>query len=108
MPDVDNKGIKIQYRIDGEGQPLMLVHGFSGCSETWYDYGYAQVLRNNYKLILVDARGHGRSDKPYEVDDYSAEAIANDFCAVLDDIGLEKTDYLGVCPSNSFGAQQRI
>lgn len=95
MPYVNNDGIKIHYKIDGDGQPLMLVHGFAGSLENWYDYGYAQVLRKNYKLILVDARGHGRSDKPYEVGDYNAEVLANDFSAVLDGLGLEKAHYLG-------------
>ena len=56
------------YRVEGDGQPLVLQHGFTDSLETWYDTGYVNGLKRQYWLILIDARGHGASDKPHEPD----------------------------------------
>jgi pimeloyl-ACP methyl ester carboxylesterase len=45
---------------------LVLQHGFTDSLETWYDLGYVEALKPQYRLILIDARGHGASDKPHE------------------------------------------
>lgn len=50
MPYANNQGIRIHYRVEGEGPPMILQHGFSSTLETWYDYGYVDALQQNYRL----------------------------------------------------------
>ena len=61
MPRVDNKGVSIHYRVEGNGPPLVLVHGTTDSSEVWYERGYVAALKPKYRLILIDARGHGQA-----------------------------------------------
>ncbi|MCH7787371.1 MAG: alpha/beta fold hydrolase, partial [Chloroflexi bacterium] len=63
MPYADNNGVKIHYEVEGEGPPLVLQHGFTRSLQGWRDNGYVTALKDDYKLIMVDSRGHGASDK---------------------------------------------
>ena len=95
MPRVVNEGISIHYRVEGNGLPLVLEHGFSDSSETWYERGYVSALKPKYRLILIDARGHGQSDKPHDPRSYTPEKYASDIVAVLDDLGMKTAAYWG-------------
>jgi pimeloyl-ACP methyl ester carboxylesterase len=64
MAFANNKGIRIHYEVEGDGPPLVIQHGYSDSIETWYELGYVDALKGTHRLILVDARGHGASDKP--------------------------------------------
>ena len=90
-----NDGVRIHYEIIGSGPPLVLQHGFTQSIEDWRNYGYVTSLRNRFRLILVDARGHGRSDKPHETHAYGHSKYVNDIVAVLDDAGMERAHYWG-------------
>ena len=70
MPYTTNQGVRIHYQVEGEGPPLVMQHGFTDSIETWYELGYVDTLKHDYRLILVDARGHGHSDKPRTPDAY--------------------------------------
>lgn len=63
MAHVDNAGLRIRYRVEGNGTPLVLLHGFTDSSETWYELGYVHALQPKHRLILIDSRGHGQSGK---------------------------------------------
>jgi pimeloyl-ACP methyl ester carboxylesterase len=63
MPYASNERIRIHYRTEGAGPPLVLQHWSLATMECWYDYGYVAALKNDYRLVLLDARGHGASDK---------------------------------------------
>ena len=95
MPRVDNKGISIHYRVEGNGPPLVLQHGFSDSSEIWDEPGTVAALRPKYRLVLIDARGHGQSDKPHDPPSYTWEKSASDIVAVLDDLGMKTAAYWG-------------
>jgi len=95
MPYANNHGVRIHYELEGEGSPLILLHGLSEDSEFWRDYGYVESLKNDYKLILIDARGHGASDKPHNPDAYMLELFVNDIVCVLDDLRIGKAHFLG-------------
>jgi pimeloyl-ACP methyl ester carboxylesterase len=95
MPRVVNDGIGVHYRVEGDGSPLVLQHGFTDSSETWYERGYVEALKSKYRLILIDSRGHGQSDKPHDPQSYTPAKYASDVAAVLDDIGIQKTYYWG-------------
>ena len=73
MPYADNEGVRIYYEAEGSGLALVLQRGITQCVEDWFECGYVAALRPRYRLILVDARGHGLSDKPH---DGAAETIS--------------------------------
>ncbi|OGO14504.1 MAG: hypothetical protein A2Y53_01205 [Chloroflexi bacterium RBG_16_47_49] len=95
MPYADNEGIRIHYKTEGEGIPLVLQHWSLATMENWYDYGYVSALKNDYRLVLLDARGHGGSDKPQTPEAYKLEKRVGDIVAVLDDLGIAKAHYFG-------------
>ena len=66
MPKVKNGDINIYYEVEGEGPPLVMLHGFAGSLEHWRDFGYVDELKKDYKVVLIDNRGHGKSDKPHD------------------------------------------
>lgn len=84
-------GIKLCYDIHGEGEPVVLVHGFSDRKEHWR----AQVgeLSKHFKVIRLDNRGAGKSDRPDG--DYSMKIYASDIAGLLDFLGIEKTYIVG-------------
>ncbi len=95
MPYAINAQFKIYYEVEGSGPPLLLAHGL-GCSlADWRDTGWVTALRDSFQLILVDARGHGRSDKPHDPEAYRPVHQARDHVAVLDDLAVKKAHFLG-------------
>ena len=103
MPYVDNSGVNIHYHVEGEGPPLVLQHGLTNSLKTWYAYGFVEELRKDYRLILVDARGHGRSGKPHDPKDYDLKLRVNDVLAVMDDLGVDKAHYMGYSMGGRIG-----
>jgi pimeloyl-ACP methyl ester carboxylesterase len=95
MPYADNKSVRIHYEVEGTGLPLVLQHGFTQSIEDWHDAGYVDALKGAHRLILVDARGHGASDKPHEPKAYRLEDFAGDVVAVLDALAIQKADFWG-------------
>jgi pimeloyl-ACP methyl ester carboxylesterase len=95
MPYADNEGVHIHYETEGEGPPLVLQHWSVATLEEWVDYGYVSALKKDYRLILLDARGHGTSDKPLTPEAYALEKRVGDIVAVLDDLGINKAHYFG-------------
>ncbi len=95
MPFADNQGVHIHYQLEGQGPPLVLLHGFSMTSEDWREFGYVAGLQEHYTLILIDERGYGASDKPYDPNAYVWQSLAGDVIAVLDDLRLSRVHYWG-------------
>jgi len=88
-------GVCIHYAVTGSGPPLVLSHWFAGSLEDWREFGYVEALRTDYRLVLVDARGHGRSDKPHDPAAHTTDQYARDIVAVLDELGIETAHYWG-------------
>jgi len=104
MPFTDNNGIKIFYELEGDGYPLVLHHGLGGMyRESWRRRGYVEALEDKYRLILVDARGHGNSGKPHSPEAYSSELMVSDVVAVLDDLGVDKAHFWGYSMGGRIG-----
>lgn len=103
MSLVNHKGINIHYKIEGNGEPFVLMHGFAGNINDWYNFGYVDELKRKYKLILIDSRGHGLSDKPTDTELYTAEYRANDVIAVLNELKIDKFHYLGYSSGATIG-----
>lgn len=95
MPFVNNAGIKIHYETIGDGVPIVFHHSNGGCLRDWHDLGYVDALKNDYQLILIDARGYGESDKPYDPNLYSIEHRVADTLAVMDALAIKKANCFG-------------
>jgi pimeloyl-ACP methyl ester carboxylesterase len=80
------------------GQCLIIIGtegGFTDSAESWYELGYVHALQVKHRLILIDSRGHGQSDKPHDLEAYTPDKFASDVTAVLDDVGLKSTAFWG-------------
>ncbi|UCC17789.1 MAG: alpha/beta fold hydrolase [Dehalococcoidales bacterium] len=95
MPEAKNNNTNIYYEVEGEGPPLVLHHGFAGSLEDWREFGYTDSLKSEYQLIMLDARGHGKSDKPHDPRAYSIENRVKDVIAVLDDVKADTAHFFG-------------
>jgi pimeloyl-ACP methyl ester carboxylesterase len=95
MPYAINDGVRIHYKVEGTGFPLVIQHGFTDSMETWYEVGYVDAVKGKRQLILVDARGHGQSDKPHSTSAYGKKVHVEDILAVLHDLKIDRADYWG-------------
>jgi pimeloyl-ACP methyl ester carboxylesterase len=95
MPYVNSQDVRIHYQVEGEGPPLVLQHGFTDSLESWYEFGYVDALKPDHTLILVDARGHGQSDKPHDPDAYDLVCFTADIVAVLNALTFPKACFFG-------------
>lgn len=104
MPFVGRKGVKIHYEVEGDGSPLLLHPGAAGDLETWRLAGYVNALRSEHRLILMDHRGHGTSDKPRDPSAHRIEEYHDDVLAVLDAAGCDRVVFVGYSDGSKVGA----
>jgi pimeloyl-ACP methyl ester carboxylesterase len=97
MHTFDSAGAEIAFIDEGEGDPVILVHGFaSNVTFNWVDPGWVRHLtRAGYRVIALDNRGHGQSQKLHDPADYSAPMMADDVCRLMDHLGLGRADVMG-------------
>lgn len=87
---------RIFYRYEGErGAFLLLHHGLFGSHQDWYDAGYVKALAGEFRLIIPDSRGHGRSDHPVDSSLYRLRDFADDMVAVMDELQIRNLHFLG-------------
>ena len=80
----DSKGVKLHYTVEGQGEPVLLIHGFAVNDQlNWVIPGIVKALAKDYRVITYDNRGHGRSGKPHEAKHYGLEMI-EDVVRLLD------------------------
>ena len=103
MPYVNNSDVRIHYHVEGAGPDLILQHGLTNSMENWYAYGFVEELKKSYRLILVDARGHGKSDKPHDPSLYDLKLRVGDIIAVMDALGVDKAHYMGYSMGGRIG-----
>lgn len=89
-------GTKIYYEVKGDGYPVLLIHGFSGSGQglktcVFYD----DLLKAGYKVILIDLRGGGRSDKPHNESAYANDAEAKDILGLISYLSIKAYDAVG-------------
>ena len=97
MPTFECDGLNIAYDDIGEGDPILLLHGFAADRmSNWKLTDWYRLLKNcGFRVIAADARGHGRSDKPAEPEAYAPEGVAADTVRLLDHLELETADVFG-------------
>jgi pimeloyl-ACP methyl ester carboxylesterase len=92
MASLDRDGVKIHYEVHGAGPAVLLSHGYSATSKMWD--GQVAALKDRYKVIVWDMRGHGQSDYPSDGARYSEALTVGDMAAVLAACG-EKSAVIG-------------
>lgn len=91
----DSDGVKIRYTVEGEGPPVLLIHGFTASGDlNWRLPKITELLAEDYRVITIDNRGHGRSDKPTDVEAYGAN-MAHDALRLLDHLDLPAAHFVG-------------
>ena len=90
-----NQNTRLYYEIVGQVTLMIMLNGFGNCVEDWYELGYADALKDNYRLILMDGRGFGKSDKPHDVDQDDISLRVTDVTAVLDALDIEQAIIFG-------------
>lgn len=88
---------EIAYLDEGEGDVILLIHGFASNAHTnWVNVGWNQMLvESGYRVIAVDNRGHGESQKFHNQDDYLLEKMADDAAALLNHLAISNTHVMG-------------
>jgi pimeloyl-ACP methyl ester carboxylesterase len=97
MPSFKNGDVEIAYLDEGEGDPIVLVHGFASNRQiNWVNTGWVSTLmRAERRVIALDNRGHGQSTKPYNPSAYHSATMAEDVRALLDHLKIERADVMG-------------
>jgi pimeloyl-ACP methyl ester carboxylesterase len=90
-------GVQINYVDEGSGPPAVLVHGFaSSLHGNWRAPGiFSALVDEGRRVIALDCRGHGRSGKPHDQEQYAGTAMADDVIALMDHLDVEQADLVG-------------
>ena len=113
----DSNGTEIRYSVSGSGQPVVLLHGFIGSSEEWTSpppflppsqqrnfETIAESLSKDFKVVVLDCRGHGKSGKPTDQDQYGLEMV-EDIVRLLDHLKIEQAHVVGYSMGASLSAK---
>lgn len=90
-------GVKIAYFVEGEGDPILLIHGFaSNAQVNWVLTGWVDTLmRAGRRVVAFDNRGHGKSEKPEDPSAYRPGLMARDAANLMDHLGIIRADIMG-------------
>src|SRR5215212_9807990 len=97
MPTFNNGPVELAYLDEGEGDPIVLVHGFASNKEVnWVMPGWTATLRRDgRRVIALDNRGHGQSSKLYDPAAYHTDIMAGDVAALIEHLALRRADLMG-------------
>ena len=90
----DSNGVRIRYVDRGNGEPVVLIHGNGTSLESCVDSGVLPNLARDYRVVALDARGHGKSGKPHDVKAYGPE-MGLDVIRLLDHLGIRRAHIIG-------------
>jgi pimeloyl-ACP methyl ester carboxylesterase len=91
----DANGVKIAYTVRGAGEPVVLIHGWlASAALNWDLPGTTALLAKNHRVITLDVRGHGKSDKPTDEDAYGPELVT-DVVRLLDHLKIKQAHIVG-------------
>lgn len=90
----DSDGVKIRYVEAGQGDPVILIHGFSSTADSWRATGVFDKLSHDFHVVALDCRGHGKSDKPHDAASYGM-SMADDVARLLDHLKIARAHVVG-------------
>lgn len=90
-------GLTLAYHDEGDGAPVVLLHGFAADTNLNYVRSgvFDLLLDEGYRVIALDSRGHGLSEKPHDPAAYGDDAMRRDVQALLDELGIERCVIVG-------------
>jgi pimeloyl-ACP methyl ester carboxylesterase len=91
---IDSGGVALDVQVEGEGRPVVLVHGWPDTKRLWSKQVPA-LVDAGFQVITYDQRGYGASDKPAEVEAYAIPFLAIDATNILDHLGIERAHFVG-------------
>lgn len=107
--DFDSDGVRLHYEVNGPeaGRPIVLVHGFaSDYRLNWVGTRWQETLtQSGFRVVGLDCRGHGHSDKPHDEAAYAVEVMAADVVRLLDELEISSADYVGYSMGSRIGLQ---
>ena len=97
MPAFHHGSVELAFLDEGQGEPIVLVHGFASSKEVnWVQPGWVSTLTGaDRRVIALDDRGHGQSSKLYDPAEYHTTKMAGDVRALLDHLEIERADVMG-------------
>jgi pimeloyl-ACP methyl ester carboxylesterase len=97
MPSFHNGSVEIAYLDEGEGDPIILVHGFASSKNVnWvYPTWVSDLKKDGRRVIALDNRGHGDSAKLYDAAQYEIAIMADDVIALMDHLAIARADVMG-------------
>src|SRR5438105_4735903 len=91
----DSAGVKIAYIESGKGEDVILVHGlYSSAQMNWVMPGIFKRLAEKYRVVALDLRGHGDSDKP-DAEDAYGQPMVDDITRLMDHLKIQKAHIVG-------------
>ncbi|MBI2980396.1 MAG: alpha/beta fold hydrolase [Chloroflexi bacterium] len=94
MPKAKVNGIELYYEVHGQGYPVILQHGFSSSHDAWQPQ--VAPFSRDYRLITIDARGHGQSTSPPSAEQYSPDIVTEDLFQLLGTLDIKKAVIGGI------------
>ncbi len=89
-------GTKIHYLVQGQGKPVVLVHGFISNSNSWKRAALVpELVKAGYQVIILDLRGNGGSDRPHTEAAYANNAECKDIMALVKHLKIKHYDVVG-------------
>jgi pimeloyl-ACP methyl ester carboxylesterase len=104
MPKKKVKDIDMYYEMTGEGDPILFIHGLGSSTRDWEEQ--VPVFSQKYKIITIDLRGHGQTDKPKGP--YSMKMFAEDIAELLKKLGINSTHILGISLGGGVAFQMAV
>jgi pimeloyl-ACP methyl ester carboxylesterase len=96
-------GTRIAYDVTGAGEALILLHGGGQNRRSWHEIGYVERLKSDFKVITIDIRGNGESDKPTDATAYTTNKMSEDILAVADTCGVGQFSIWGFSYGGNIG-----
>jgi len=112
VPEFESAGVRLHYELHGpeDGQPIVLIHGYcSAYALNWVGTRWQETLTGaGHRVLGLDCRGHGHSDKPHSPEAYDRGEMAADVIRLLDHLEVERADLLGYSMGGRIGLQVLI
>ena len=101
-----SSGVAIRYTDDGDGAPVLLIHGYTGTADMWVETGTTAMLTEHFRVIAVDCRGHGQSGKP-DGAAYGLEMV-EDLARLLDALDISEVAVVGYSMGAEIGLRLAV